>query len=211
MAITVYGAVYSTYTRSVLIALREKGVEHRLSDVDIFKPIPPDHLARHPWGKIPALDHDGFQLYETDAITRYIDESFPGIALQPGTPQARARMMQVIGIVDSYAYRPMVVDLFVERAAMPKMGQNSDETKIAGALPQVEKALDALSSVKGQGAWMAGDSFSLADLHLAPVVAYLVQTPEGRAMLQRRQTLSAWWTETAKRPSVVATRSPLEA
>ena len=109
MAIKVFGAAYSTYTRSVLIALREKGVQYTLSEVDVFKPIPAEHSARHPWGKIPAIDHDGFQLYETDAIIRYIDEAFPGAALQPGTPRERARMMQAIGIIDSYAYKPMVV------------------------------------------------------------------------------------------------------
>ena len=210
MTITVYGAAYSTYTRSVLIVLREKGVPYVLSEVDIFKPIPAEYSARQPWGKIPAIDHDGFQLYETDAITRYIDETFPGAALQPGTPRERARMMQTIGIVDSYAYKAMVVDLFVQRAAMPKMGQSSDEAKIAAALPEAEKAADALVAVRGSGAWMAGQSFSLADLHLAPVVAYLCQTPEGRAMLERRPALAAWWERAAQRASIAETRSPLE-
>ncbi len=210
MAVTVYGAAYSTYTRSVLIALREKGVGYTLSEVDIFKPIPADHAARHPWGKIPAFDHDGFRLYETDAITRYVDEAFPGTALQPDTPRDRARMMQAIGIIDSYGYKPMVVDLFVQRAAMPKMGQSSDEAKIAAALPEVEKAADALMAVKGDSTWLAGASFSLADLHLAPVFAYLRQTPEGRASLERRPALAQWWEQTSKRPSVVETRSPLE-
>ena len=210
MTVTVHGAAYSTYTRSVLIALHEKGVQHTLSEVDIFKPIPPEHFARQPWGKIPALDHDGFQVYETDAITRYIDEAFAGTALQPATPRERARMMQATGIIDSYAYKPMVVELFVQRAAMPKMGQSSDEAKIAAALPEAEKAADALVAVKGDSRWMAGESFSLADLHLAPVIAYVNQTPEGRAMLQRRPALARWWEEASKRPSVVATRSPLE-
>ncbi len=210
MAVTVYGAVYSTYTRSVLIALREKGVDYTVSDIDIFSPIPADYLARHPWGKIPAFDHDGFSIYETNAILGYIAESFPGVELRPGTPKDHAVMTQVIGIIDSYAYKPMVVELFVQRAAMPKMGHPSDEVMISGALPEVEKTLDALLAIKGGHPFMAGSAFSLADLHFAPVFAYVMQTPEGRAIVEKRPALGAWWAEVSKRPSVVATKSPLE-
>lgn len=210
MAVTVYGAPYSTYTRAALIALKEKNVASTLSDIDIFKPIPPAYFAHQPWGKIPALDHDGFTLYETPAILRYIDETFEGPALQPSGAKARARMMQIIGIVDSYGYGPIVTALFVQRAAMPMMGNPSDETAIAEALPKAEKALDAIVAIQAKGGFLVGDSFSLADIHLAPVVAYLLQTPEGRAMMEQRPTLSAWWDKAGKQPSVAATRSPLE-
>ena len=63
MSVTIHGAAYSTYTRTALMTLREKQVDYHLNEVDIFKPLPMDHLRRHPWGKIPVLDHDGFVLY----------------------------------------------------------------------------------------------------------------------------------------------------
>lgn len=210
MAVTVYGAPYSTYTRAALIALKEKSVAYTLSEIDIFKPIPPDYFAHQPWGKIPTLDHDGFALYETPAILRYVDETFEGPQLQPSSPKARARMMQIIGIIDSYGYGPIVTSLFVQRAAMPMMGNPSDEAAIAEALPKAEKALDAIVALQEKGGFLVGDSFTLADIHLAPVVAYLAQTPEGRAMMERRPALTAWWEKARKQPSVEATRSPLE-
>jgi glutathione S-transferase len=49
-------------------------------------------MARHRFGKIPAFEHAGFRLYETGAITRYVDEAFPGPRLQPDDPRDRARM-----------------------------------------------------------------------------------------------------------------------
>jgi glutathione S-transferase len=75
--------------------------------IDIFTVAGPsaEHLTRHPFGKIPAFEHAGFRLYEAGAITRYVDEAFPGPPLQPAEPQARARMNQIISIADSYAYR----------------------------------------------------------------------------------------------------------
>lgn len=209
MSVTIHGAAYSTYTRTALMTLREKQVDYHLNEVDIFKPLPMDHLRRHPWGKIPVLDHDGFVLYETAAITRYIDESFPGVILQPAIARDRARMMQVIGITDSYGYRPIISELFVQRAVRPAFGEQSDEARITEAVPASEKALDAILAVMGSDEWVAG-AFSLADLHLAPVIAYLRMTPEGERMISARAALVAWWQRISARPSMSATRSPLE-
>ncbi len=103
--LNIHGATYSTYTRTVLLALHEKSVEYTLTEVDILNPpLSPEHLTLHPWGRIPVLEHGGFHLYETAAIARYIDEAFPGLALQPGTARGRARMAQIISILDSYGY-----------------------------------------------------------------------------------------------------------
>src|SRR5262249_12100896 len=81
----VYGHAYSTYTRTARLVLEEKGIEYELEEVDILQGAgqSPAHLARQPFGKVPAFEHDGFRLYETIAITRYIDEAFPGPKLQP--------------------------------------------------------------------------------------------------------------------------------
>ncbi len=64
----VFGAPYSVYLRAVRLALEEKGVPYRLEEIDIFADggPPKDYLARHPFGRIPAFEHDGFRLYETN-------------------------------------------------------------------------------------------------------------------------------------------------
>src|SRR4051812_44225486 len=106
-----FGARFSVYVRIVRLALAEKQVDYELIELDVFAPHgpPADYLAeRHPFGRMPAFEHDGFRLYETGAITRYVDEGFAGPALQPASPRMRARMSQVISVLDSYAYRPMV-------------------------------------------------------------------------------------------------------
>jgi glutathione S-transferase len=118
---TLYGAPYSVYVRAVRLTLEEKVVSYELVPIDIFasEGALPDHKARHPFGKIPAFEHAGFQLYEAGAITRYVDEAFPGPRLQPEHPHGRARMNQIISILDSYAYRTLVWDIYVERVSRP--------------------------------------------------------------------------------------------
>src|SRR5262249_27200141 len=110
-----FGAAYSVYVRVARLALAEKGVPYRLEEVDVFGGPPAAYARPLPSGRLPAFEHDGFRLYETAAITRYVDEAFPGSPLQPEAFRARARMNQVISILDSYAYRTLVWDIFVER------------------------------------------------------------------------------------------------
>jgi len=208
---TIYGPRYSTYARSILLALAEKGVACDVHEVDIFKGEhqTPEHLARHPFGKVPAFSHDGLDLYETVAVLRYVDEAFDGPKLQPADVKARARMQQVMGVVDSYAYSAFVTHLFIPRAVVPMLGGETDEAAVAAALPDVEKAVRALDTLIDGNAFFAGADLSLADLHVVPVYDYLSQTPEGQKVLAGAPNLSRWWDAMQDRPSVVQTQPQL--
>ena len=111
----VHGPGFSTYVRTVRMALQEKGVHYEHNDFNFLEGMPREQLERHPFGKVPAFEHDGFALYETFAICRYVDEGFDGPALQPSDARARARMTQVICVLDSYTYGPMVGTLVIQR------------------------------------------------------------------------------------------------
>lgn len=207
-----FGAEYSVYTRIVRLALAEKGVAHRFEAIDIFDSasVPAWYAGLHPFGRIPAFRHGILELFETAAIARYVDEGFPGPPLQPSDPAARARMAQIVGLLDAYAYRAMVWDVFVERVRKPLRGQASDEAVIAAALERSERCCAVLAGFLGSGAWLAGgERPSLADLHAAPMFACFRRTPEGRAMLLRHPGLAAWFRRTARRAAMVATRSPM--
>ena len=205
---TVFGAPYSVYVRAVRLALEEKEVSYELVPVDIFAPGGPsaEHRTRHPFGKIPAFEHTGFRLYEAEAITRYVDEVFPGLPLQPSDPYGRARMTQIISILDSYIYRTLVWDIYVERVARPASGLPVDEAKIAAALPKAEVCLSALSDLMGEASWLAGSAISLADLHAAPMFATFRLAPEADQLLARHDRLRTWWDRVSSRPSFGRTR-----
>jgi glutathione S-transferase len=65
----------------------------------------PGHLACHPFGKVPYVEHGDFTLYETAAIVRYVDRMLPQPALTPSNPQAAARMDQLMNINDWYLFQ----------------------------------------------------------------------------------------------------------
>ena len=133
----VYGPAYSTYTRTARLALEEKGVDYDLVEVDLIAGATkaPEHLARHPFGKVPAFEHDGFALYETDAITRYVNEVFPGPDLEPGDAHGRARMTQAINVINSYVYPCLITQIFIQRAVMPMMGKSRRRGGDRGGAP----------------------------------------------------------------------------
>src|SRR4051812_29719585 len=137
----VYGPAGSTYVWSTRLALAEKGVAHELVDVPYGANREEPHLSRHPFGKAPAFEHDGFSLYETQAILRYIDEGFPVSPLQPTDLHQFARMNQIMGIVDAYAWPSIAEAILVNRRLNPRLGLPVDETAIAAALPEARLCL----------------------------------------------------------------------
>lgn len=206
------GATYSVYVRIARLALAEKGVDHDLVEIDIFGADAGNDAYRklHPFARIPAFRHGDFTLYETAAITHYVDEAFPGPALQPTEPRARARMAQMVSVMDSYLYRPLVWGLYVALDDAAKSDKPADAGALSVAMAKAHLALTALEDLCADGPFALGDALSLADLHLVPMLAYGCTTAEGRALLSEQKKLQRWWDQMKARRSVIETRFAAE-
>jgi glutathione S-transferase len=199
-----HGYRYSVYLRIAAMALIEKGLGWTHVEVDPFaETIPEAYLKLNPFGRVPTLVHGGFVLYETTAITRYVDEAFPGSRLQPADPKEGARMNQIIAISDSYGYWPMVRQVFSHRVFRPAQGTASDEAVIAEGIERSARVLAALDGLAAGGPFLVGNTPSLADLHLGAMVAYFVMAREGRQALLSYARLSKWWTAFSQRSSLL--------
>ena len=206
MPLVLHGYRYSVYLRIVRLALAEKGVAYERVEVNPFVPdVPSAYLALHPFGRVPTLVHDDFALYETGAITRYLDRAFAGPALQPRSPRAVGRMDQIIGVVDSYGYWPLVRQVFSHRVFRPAIGQPAEGAEIGRGLAGAAKVLAALEALAAPDAFLVGPDLSLADLHLGAMIAYFAAAPEGSALLHNHPRLAAWWLHLNRRPSLAAT------
>ena len=204
---TVYGPTYSVYTRIARLALEEKGVPYDLVEIALLSGAhkEPEFLKRNPFGKLPAFTHGELTLYETGAITRYVDRAFAGPALQPTNAKALARVDQVISIIDSYAYGCMIGILAWQRLVVPMLNGTPDDAAVRDSLPQVKLCLSELSRLLGRDRWFGGDTISLADLHLAAVMAYTIATPEGADLVGAHPTLKSWWGQMCQRASMSRT------
>ena len=204
----VYGPAGSTCVWSVRLALAEKGAAHELVEVGFGAHREEPHLSRHPFGKVPAFEHDGFMLYETQAILRYIDEGFMTSPLQPTDLHQFSRMNQIIGIVDAYAHPSIGMCILFNRMLAPHLGMAADEAAVQAALPQARLCLSEVARLMGNEPYLAGDRISLADLAAIPLFYYFSRLPEGESAFAENPTLKPWIRRMEERQSFQVTKPP---
>jgi glutathione S-transferase len=142
---------------------------------------------------VPTLVTGDFVLFETSAITRYVDEAFKGPPLQPIKPEDRGRVSQIISIIDCYAYWPLVRQVFSHGVFRPKLGCPADPIEYQRGLEAAPLVLRALDQLASEGGFLVADALSLADIHLAPMVGYFTSDPSGETQLKQYNRLSTWW------------------
>jgi glutathione S-transferase len=196
----------SPFGRSVMAALEEKGASWRLSPVASGTLRSPEHLSRHPFGRVPVLEHAGFSLYETQAILRYVDRLLPEPALTPADPRRAARMDQVMNINDWYLFHGVGNVIIFHRVIGPRlMGNAPDEAAIEAAMPKARTVFSELARLLGEQPFFTGESLSLADLLVAPGITFFTATPEWAELGVPHPNLVAWLARMEARPSMQAT------
>jgi glutathione S-transferase len=204
--VTLHGASYSVYVRIARLVLEETDVPYDLVEVDIFSKdsLPADYAGRHPFGKIPAFEHEGFRLFETDAIAHYVIEAFDKEKLMPELPRDRARCIQIMRIMDNYAYPSWVWRVFME-----EVGRERPEQLEAEDIARARKVLAVLDELMGQP-FLVGAKVTLADLWAAPMFVLFRMAPSGRKLIAEFPKVMSWWELMRERPALKATRFPRE-
>jgi len=210
-AITLHGYTYSVYTRVVRIVLELKGLPFESIEVNPFEDLNPSFLDLHPFGRVPVLSHGTFDIFETAAICRYIDNTFHHPALTPESPKATARMDQVISIIDNYAYWPMVRQVFSHGVFRPLLGTEANAEEVSAGLASSKKPLKVLEQICGEGFVLSGKTFTLADCHLAPMIDCFARSADGLGLLQSHPNLWRWWGGISKMPFMKHTDPKLPA
>lgn len=206
---TLWGFDGSTYVRTIKMLLAEKNfTQFEQVPLNVLEgdPKKPEHLERHPFGKVPVLDHDGMRLLETSAIARYLNDVLPGKSLVPATPKDRARMDMVIGIIDSYGYGALTGGVAAYHLFPDFVGGKSEEMR-QGGIENGRKVIEFAMKTKGASPFIAGE-LSLADLYLAPIIFYVSLTPDSDAVF-KADGFAEWWSSIQALPSFTATQPNL--
>ena len=191
-----YGHPLSTCTRKVLTTLAETNTPYELVVVDFAtgEHKAPPHVARQPFGQVPALEDGGFELYESRAMARYINDKARG-NLVPSELTGRARMEQWISIETCDFSGPAMKFIFQHVFGRPQ----SDEV-LEAAQKQLATALDVMDAQLAKQPYLAGKEFTLADICFMPYVEYALATPLKEDVLSRSH-VRAWWSRVGERPS----------
>jgi glutathione S-transferase len=182
------------------MACEEKGIAYERLDA---MPHSPEILPYNPTGKMPGFQHRDLILWETSAITRYLDETFPGASLQPADPIARTDEL-----LDQHGERRLLPDHGPRHhpAALrhPRGGRGQDPA-VGREARDVQLADQTLEKTP----YLAGEQLTLADLFLAPILFWLEKTPEAQAALPKYDALARWYKAISQRQSFQATIPPM--
>lgn len=192
----IYGHPMSTCTRKVLMTLAETKTPHELVVVDFAKGEhkQPPHLARQPFGKVPALEDGSLELYESRAMCRYINEKAGG-ALIPTDLADRARMEQWISIETSN-FNPPTMKFVLHHIL--RFEQPADVLATAGS--QLEEALVIMDKQLASHPFIAGERFTLADVCYMPYLEYGMMTP-AKEIFAKHPHVMAWWNKVSEMPT----------
>lgn len=205
-AFVVHSVAGSPYGRAVFAMLEEKGVRYRLAPLAPGTHKSEPHLSRHPFGRVPVLEHGDYLLYETQAILRYLDRVLPDPALTPADARLAGRMDQVMNINDWYLFQGVNNVIGFQRIIKPRlMGQPADEAAIAEAMPRAHAVINELSRLLGDQSYFAGEQLSLADILVAPQLDFLTLTPEWTVLSATAENLDPWLARVTTRASFQAT------
>jgi glutathione S-transferase len=194
--IQLFGHPGSTCTRKVLTVLFETNTPYELNVVELSKGEHKQepHISRQPFGQIPVIEDDGFRLFESRAIARYLDEKAGG-TLTPRTLRERALMNQWQSVEQSN-FSPAAMK-FVYHYVFKRP---QDQAMLDGAAKMIETTLGALSQSLATASYVAGSQFSLGDIGYMPYVEYVFTTP-GRAIFEKYPHIMSWWSRVSERPS----------
>jgi glutathione S-transferase len=202
----IHGIPGSPFVRAALIALEEKRASYRVAPISFAIMRTSAHLALHPFGKMPVLEHGGFLLYETQAIIRYLDRVLPQPSLTPTDLQAAARMDQLMNVNDWYLFQGVSNVIAFQRIIRPRlMGLDPDEGAVAAAMPKAHVVFAELSRLLGDKPFFVGESITLADVLLAPQLDLFAATPEWEPLTANSPNIRQWRDRMNALPSMRAT------
>nr|POF11525.1 glutathione s-transferase [Quercus suber] len=204
-AFTLYGFLGSTNTDRVRLALAEGGLtDYKLALLNLQKgeQKAKDDLKRHPWGKIPVITFpDGFTLYESRAICRYLAKKYSLPLIPPESDIEATALFDQAQSAETLYFSEPASRLTSEKFAKRLMGLPPDEAIVSTALQSVELFFDVAERLLRHKSYMAGNDFSLVDIYYIPLIQRLFACGYGDVIV-RREAVSGWWNRCVNRPAI---------
>jgi len=196
--VEIIGNPASSYVRSALWASFEKGAAARVVPADLGAA---EYRQVHPFGKMPALRHDGVELFETAAIVHYVDAAFAGPRLLPASPADLGRAVAWMSAFVDYAY-PALVREYALRYIFPAGADGApDRAAIENAVPRLREVMSLANAQYERTPWIAGDALSGADVLWLPAIDTIRRLPEGETALADAPGLARALAAASERPA----------
>ncbi|KZV89326.1 glutathione S-transferase [Exidia glandulosa HHB12029] len=202
MVLIIYGFPASTCTRTVAAVCKEIGLEYKLVLVPFPEVKSAENLARNPFGQVPTIDDDGFELFESRAICKYLAAKYGKHTTLIPTSQDLQEWAIFESAVnfEQHQFDEYARNIAIEKLFTPYVPQQPNEERLTKLFATLESKLEAYDKILSKRKWLAGENITLADLFHLPF-AYMLETKVGSDVLQKRPNVARWWNELVGRPS----------
>ncbi|CAE6465267.1 unnamed protein product [Rhizoctonia solani] len=213
VTIKIHGSTVSTCTKRVVTVCKEIGIDYELIPVNLAVG---EHKSevfleqKQPFGAVPVLvDEDGTQLYESRAICRYLTAKYGKTSgLLPDTGNVKAYgLFEQAASIEYSTFDPLASGLVWELALATKFGFPSDEKLGQKQLDTLKEKMDGYERILSKEQYLAGNSFTLADLFHLPQGAEVNKIDA--SVMDSKPNVKRWWDEISSRPTWKATDSEL--
>lgn len=207
----IYGPQFSTFVRTVMLCCEEKGISYTVGTHVSGQEVPfksEQHLAWHPYGKVPVLLVNGSPLFESGAICRYLDSVYDGAELFPGDAWERALVDQASSEIALYIDHVLLRELLLEFAFPKGDGGSIRMDVVESVMPQAEAAIARLVDMVADKPFIAGEHYTLADAMLIPILDYVAELPVADRLFAEASTLTDYLARMREREASIKVLSP---
>ena len=202
----ILGSERSSYTRIARMVCEEKAIDYLLTTTALRAP---ELFAVHPFGRMPVLRHGDFTLYESKAIATYLDRMFPGPELIPSNPRLAAGVEQWVSLINTDIDPTLIRTLLFAHIAPGTADGKPDRNRIDTVMPRVREQLTVLEQAVAATDHLVGDTVTLADIFILPILFYVRLLPETQDAFVAGTSLGRYYDWHAARPSFLRTVPPL--
>ncbi|KAJ8766499.1 hypothetical protein K2173_022558 [Erythroxylum novogranatense] len=213
MTIKVHGVPRSTCVARVLLCLQEKGLEYDVVQLNVtageHKQQP--YLSLHPFGQIPAFEDGDVTLFESRAINKYLANKYKdvGTNLLQSASFLESTIIDLWMEVESQQFNPPMSTIVMQTLVNPIFGKHTDQKIVETELAKLGQVLDVYEERLSKNKYLAGEHYTLADLHHIPYLVYFMKSPHATAVTSRPH-VSAWWDTISSRPGTVKVSSEMK-
>jgi len=178
------------HTNKVEYVLKLLGLDYEYKKMDFKDLKSRDYLKLHPAGKIPVIDDEGFILFESNAISKYLCNKVES-ELYPANLQERAIIDQWIDIASIHLDNA-TSDIAFYRLLAKSMNVEISENAINEGLKALDRFLPILNSQLEKNRYLASDELTLADINLLSILEY---AESSKIDLSKYKSLKKWLEE----------------
>ncbi|KAJ7627362.1 glutathione S-transferase [Roridomyces roridus] len=206
MVLKLYGFPKAGHTITPAVTLLEKKIPFEMVTIDVpnGQHKSAEYLAIQPLGLVPCIDDDGFILYESRAISRYLADKYApqGTALLPAADDFNAKaLFEQAASVEVTAFQQHAHTIYVEAIEKPNQGFPKDQAVWEQGVAQLSATLDVYETTLGKQKFIAGDAFSLVDLfHIA--FGRMLAASGCDLLTTKGPNVARWWKDIMSRPSL---------